>query len=121
MSIAGRINRAGTLHTWAVSADRNDLGDYDSGFTDHPVYAEVQQTSSVELRGGQMTVVTHYLGFFRPRLDGPGGAVAAGTLTPEDEVTVDGARYTLDGDPWLVRNPRTGIASHWETRLRKVT
>lgn len=38
-----------------------------------------------------------------------------------DQITVEGADYSFDGPPWLARNPRTGIASHIEGRLRRTT
>lgn len=121
MSIASKITRPATLHHWAAAADRNDLGDYDSGWSDAPIYCELQQQTTSELRDGRLVVVSTYQAFYRPDLTGPGGRPAADVLAPEDEVTVDGARYAMNGDPWPVRHPRTGRTSHWEAQMRKVT
>lgn len=38
-----------------------------------------------------------------------------------DAVVVDGETYELVGDPWRVRNPRTGIHSHIEATVRRTS
>lgn len=55
---------------------------------------------------------------------GPGSSVRAHAyLPPEVPVTgwdwleVDGGRYEVDGDPWVVRDPLTGRDSHVEAVL----
>jgi hypothetical protein len=41
-------------------------------------------------------------------------------LDTGDAVDVDGyGRFELVGDPWAVRNPRTGVASHVEATVRR--
>lgn len=42
-------------------------------------------------------------------------------LDGSDTVTVDGVPYEVVGPPWPARNPRTGVLSHIEARLRKVS
>jgi hypothetical protein len=42
----------------------------------------------------------------------------AGTeLRTSDTVEIDGATYQVTGDPWSVRNPRTGGVSHVEATV----
>lgn len=36
------------------------------------------------------------------------------------ELTETGERFELDGDAWMVRNPRTGLLSHVEGIVRRV-
>lgn len=45
---------------------------------------------------------------------------AAGeSIDTGDAVELDGEVYELTGDPWLVRNPRTGSNSHIEATARR--
>lgn len=107
--IADRITQAATLHRYTAAA-KNELGDKTGTFVDVPVFVEIQQQTATENRAGQNVAVSTWLAFFRPDV----------VLAAADQLTVDGKRYTFDGDPWLVRHPRLGRASHWVARMRKV-
>lgn len=105
------INKPATLHTWTKLPDKDEAGDVQHDFTDSAVLVELQQKSATELRDGMLIRVDSWTVFLRPDT----------TVTGLDELTVDGARYTFNGDPWLVRNPRTGAESHWQGRMEKVS
>jgi len=36
-----------------------------------------------------------------------------------DGIVAGGATYEVDGEPWPVRNPRTGVVSHIEATVRR--
>lgn len=40
-------------------------------------------------------------------------------IDTSDVVTVDGHVFEMVGDPWVVRNPRTGVDSHIEATVRR--
>lgn len=110
--IASRITREGNLHRWNKGT-RDEAGDYEPLFDPPvPVRVEVQQVAAFEQRDGRQVQVVVWQAYFPPDVTG---------LTGNDEVELDGlGRFAFDGDPWLVRNPRTGVASHWQARARKV-
>lgn len=72
---------------------------------------ELQQSTTAETRDGGLVVVTQW------NLYLPADAV----VTANDEVSVDGVAYTVDGQPWSVRDPLTGETSHVEAKLREVS
>ena len=43
------------------------------------------------------------------------------SIAATDALEVDGMTLEVDGPPWVVRNPRLGLDSHIEARLREVT
>lgn len=110
--IAARMTQPATLHQ-ASNGVKDAAGDVVATFTDapDPIYLDLQQQSGSEIRDGRIVSVTTWLAFVRPDA----------TLTSRDELTVNGGRFSIEGDPWLVRHPRTGLASHWLVRLRKVS
>ena len=113
MSVTNRVNRDATLHRWVEGGRDDASGDYkDPSFTSVPCKVDVQQNAAQELRDGRMVTVSTWTAFFRPDL----------ALTANDEITVPGlGRFAFDGEPWRVTSPRTGAASHWFARLRKVS
>lgn len=109
--ISARITRDCTLHRWTKLPDKDADGNEQHTFVDVPTKVELQQHSSDEMRDGRMVSVTVWAGYFRPDV----------AISAPDEVTIPGSgRFALEGDPWLVRHPRTGRSSHYLTRLRKV-
>jgi hypothetical protein len=107
-----RITQPCTIHHWTKLPTKNELGDEQWGWVDEAGFIELQQHSATELRRGQVVALSQWAGFFRPDV----------TLTNKDEVTVPGSgRFTFDGDPWLVRNPRTAKNSHWYARMRRTS
>lgn len=69
---------------------------------------ELQQTETGEALEGAAQHTTWLL-FLPPDAE----------LAGADAVVVDGDRYQLDGDPWIVHNPRLGRADHLEVKLRR--
>jgi hypothetical protein len=122
VSIAGKITGPGVLHRHTAGG-RNASGDYDAPtFTDEPVYVEAQQLARAEDRGGAVTTVGTWVALLRPDvadLTGDDEVTVGGRLV--DGETVGGTRYAFQGDPWHVRHPRTGRATHWEATLRVVS
>lgn len=108
--IADRITNTATHHRYTAST-KNEAGDVTYTFVDapEPLYVELQQQSATEMRDGRAVLVSTWIGYFRPDA----------VLDGHDEMTLDGKRYSFDGDPWLVRHPRTGQASHWFARMRR--
>lgn len=116
--IARLIKTPATLHRYPTDPPedlpRDAAGDVVVAFTDVATYAAIQQNIDVQRedrRDGRTIAVTELRCFMRP--DGPAPAY-------RDEVTVAGVRYTFEGDPFLITNPRTGRASHWESKVRRV-
>lgn len=79
----------------------------DSGTT---TVCELQQERGFE---ADETVVS----VTRWRLFLPPDAVLAG----RDYVVIDGDTYTMVSDPWVVRNPRTGVNHHVECVVRRAS
>lgn len=113
MSVTQRINRDAMLHRWVEGTRDDASGDYNAGqFVDVPCRVDVQQNAAQELRDGRVLTVSTWTAFFRPDLD----------LKAMDELTVPGlGRFGFEGEPWRVTKPRTGAATHWFARLRKVS
>lgn len=103
------INRPATLHRH-TAGPRDEMLDVTSTYVDEPIMVELQQADTSEQRDGRTVVVSGWLALFRPDE----------TLTALDQLSVDGARYAFDGEPWLVRHPRTGRSMHWSAKVRKV-
>lgn len=108
-----RITQPATLHSQQTGA-KDAAGDRTTTFVDHDVLVEIQQRDGSEFRDGQYVSVTRWYAFIRPDTTLP-------AFKPSDELTVDGRRYTFDGEPWQVRHPRTGQVSHWYARLRRTS
>lgn len=112
MSIAPRITNPATLHRRSAATSKDAAGDVGSTFVDVPTFVELQQYSANEMRNGMLVSVTIWAGYFRPDV----------VLSSLDEVTIQPyGRFTFEGDPWLVRHPRTGRKSHYLARLKRVS
>jgi hypothetical protein len=116
VSIVNRLNIRATVHYQSATPGRDPAtGDEQSSFDasrDWSTMCDLRQQTSRERRGGGLVVTVTWLLFMLP--DVP-------TLGAEDEIDVDGmGRWAIEGDPWLVKNPRTGQALHWLGTVRKV-
>jgi hypothetical protein len=118
VSIRSRLNTPATLHGWAEGGRNPDSGDYDEpGFDesrDRPVLVDLRAHGSTEDReGGSVSVVDAETIFLSPEIPDIGA---------NDQVTVTGhGRYSFEGTPRLVTNPRTTARLHWLGTVRKVT
>lgn len=113
--IANRITLPGILHRWQTTGSKDEAGDVTSSFADGvPITVELQQQpgelGATEKRDNQLTATSRWLAFLRPDV----------TVSHLDEFTIAGDRYSVDGEPWLVRHPRTARSLHWQVKLRKV-
>lgn len=117
MSIESRLNRRGTLHVYVEGGRDQSSGDYIAGTfpadRERRIRCDLRKQSSTERRtGGSVTVINQWVIFIDK---------AVPSVSALDEVTVAGeGRYKFQGDPWLVRNPRTTRATHWEGFVEKV-
>lgn len=57
------------------------------------------------------TAEADYMGLFLPEEE-------MGALPTANTLTVDGVTYEFVGPPFLRRNPRTQVDSHWEAKLK---
>jgi hypothetical protein len=76
---------------------------------DEQLPCELQQEQSYEAEGGVLEISLWRL--FLPATAPPAGW---------DAVRVDDVVYELEGDAWLVRNPRTTVDHHVEARVRRI-
>ena len=118
MSYLARLNLPCTLHLSAPTGSGDGMGDPATGDTDVAWTCDLQEDSASELRDGRMVLVSVWTLLLAPDPeDEDGNPVSVDGL---DAVTVAGTRYSIEGDPWQVRNPRTGIVHHIEAVCRKV-
>ena len=96
-------------HIERTGAD--DMGEPTTTVTTTDTVCELQQATTAEQRADGLVVVTGWAAFLPPDVD----------VSALDEIEADGLRFTVDGDPWTVRHPMTGAASHQQLRLRQVT
>jgi hypothetical protein len=94
---------------------------------EEPLPCELQQEQAYEAEGGAVQVTTWRL--FLPASAPPAGWDAVSVRVPDpeepeepdvEERALDGDVYLLEGDAWLVRNPRTGVEHHVEARVRRI-
>lgn len=119
------INRPCTIHRQEVTEETDDMGDpivadADAG---HRTVCDLQQNTADENRdGGAGSQTSTWSLFLLPEesLDGWDEiTVAPPDADPETWDGV-GTRMTLYGEPWPVRNPRTGVVSHIEATVHKI-
>lgn len=112
MSLSQLLSRTVTITTSSPSGSRDDYGNQVDETTTVETVGELQQIQQrrrSEDDTGNVSDTTWLL------VLPPGTEIAA-----DSTVTVDGLAYEVDGDPWPVRNPRTGEASHIEVSLERV-
>jgi len=100
-------------------APPDEYGDQQQTTTEIEALCELQQARSSEARGQGLVVVTQWnlYGFADPAT----GAYLEVNLTANDQITIDGTRYAVQGTPWRVRDPLLGITDHVEAVLQEVT
>jgi hypothetical protein len=108
-SPAHLFTRPATVTRRVAAATRDAHGTVEWTTSTVSMLVEVQQTGSAEANERGQVVVNSW------RLFAPADA----QLDAGDAVTVDGNRFEIDGTPWEVRSPRTGLTTHVEAALRR--
>ena len=105
------MTRPCIIESPVTSDDTDDMGDpLDSQPERVVTVCEVQQSSSREARDGGLIDVQVW-NIYLPA----GSRPRASSI-----VHVDGLRIALDGGPWPVRDPLSGVESHVEAKGRQV-
>jgi hypothetical protein len=108
--ISGLLTRPVTIQRRSAGGSTDDYGNPTSTTETVSTIGELQQRVRDEPGGQGEVSRTDWL-----------LVLPAGTpLDTSDTVTVDGRVFEVIGDPWPVRNPRTGQTSHVEATLRRV-
>lgn len=107
MSLSTLINRPCTILRRTASAAVDDYFNEIPTVTEVPAVVELQQIQRTEPDVEGEFSDTRWLAIFPPDT----------ALTTGDAIVVDGQTYELEGDPWDVRNPRLGAASHVEATV----
>lgn len=110
MQIAHLLTRACTVTNRTDSGAVDDYGNPVPAETEVDTTCELQQQRRSEPVGEGELSDTLWL------LVLPAGT----TIDTGDKVTVDGQEFEMVGDPWPVREPRTGQESHLEASVRRV-
>ncbi len=71
----------------------------------------LEQSATTEYVTGRETTITAWHAYL------PEGTV----IHPMDYITYLGQTFQVDGEPWLVFNPRTSAVSHVQVKLTEVT
>lgn len=105
------INRPCTITRRGESGEQDDYGNEEPSVAQVDTVCDIQQVRRTELDDAEVSDTTWLL--FLP----PDTAIDTG-----DQVTIDdtGETFEMAGDPWPVRNPRTGVESHVEATVRRV-
>jgi hypothetical protein len=109
MALADLLNLPVTL------VQRTDSGTLDDYGNDIPTEVEVETVCELQQRRrdepdghGEMSSADFLL------------VLPAGTdARTADIAVIDGQDYEFVGDPWIARNPRTGVVSHVECTVRR--
>jgi hypothetical protein len=109
--ISSLLNRPCTLLIRA-STGEDDYGNATVTETTLPAVCAFQRQAATGENESQNNLADSICDLFLPA----GSDVSSG-----DGVIVDGLEYEVDGDPWPVRNERTGEFSHVEVRCRRVS
>jgi hypothetical protein len=110
VSLAGLLTLDATLLRRSQDGAPDEYGDPTWTTVSESVACEVQQEGASEDHGDAVQTST-----YRAIL-----AADAADVRGWDALDLAGVVYELDGDAWTVRNPRTGVVSHVEARVRRV-
>lgn len=111
MTLAALLTLDATITHRTPAGTTDAFGDEETTETTTSTVCELQQRQRTEQTSGGELSDTQWL------LILPAGT----TIATGDTVTIDGADYEIHGEPWTVRNPRTGVDSHIEATVRRVT
>jgi hypothetical protein len=111
VTLAQLINRPCTIVHRLPGEDRDEYGNRIPKENSVDTVCELQQQPGASFRSESEDQVsdTRWVLFL------PAGTDVAAA----DTVTIDGDGYELLGDPWPVRNPRTGVPSHIEAPVKR--
>jgi hypothetical protein len=108
--ISRLISRPCTLILRRDGDATDEFGNPIAEETEVETVCELQQRRRDERIGAGETSDTFWALYLRPGED----------LRTSDAVEVDGEVYELVGEPWTVRNSRTGATSHVQATVRRV-
>jgi predicted membrane-bound mannosyltransferase len=109
--ISALLTRPVTITRRTATGPADDYGNATTVPTTVQTVGELQQRSRAEPGDQGETSDTGWL-----------LVLPAGTdLDTSDTVTIAGQSFEVTGDPWHARWPRTGLESHVEATLRRVT
>ena len=108
MSFARLMTQSLTVQAMGP-ATQNAYGDWVPGDLGPPVavFGYLEQLSTVEFTLNRDTTVTKWQAYL------PAGTA----VTPLSYINFNAQRFQVDGEPWLVWNPRRGATSHIECKL----
>lgn len=107
MALADLLSRTATItRRTADATDRDEYGDEIIDTATTTVSCELQQRQRGETADGTVAASGWFAVF-----------PADTTLDAGDAVEIDGTSFEVDGPPWVVKNARTGVASHIEATL----
>ena len=112
MSLARLMAQPLTVQAWGV-VGLDTYGGEIMGAVGAPVAVSgyLEQTSTVEFLVNRDTTVTTWKAYL------PAGT----TITPQSYINFNAQKFQVDGEPWLVYNPRTKAVDHIECKLTVVT
>lgn len=107
-------------HVDPDAADPDEYGNPGVVETETTTDCEIQQAVRNEdtVDSGQQS--EDWVLFLAPIGEDEGGYLIEVELEGSDRVEVNGISYEVIGPPWQVRNPRTGVVTHIEARVRRV-
>jgi hypothetical protein len=83
--------------------------------TGTPAFCELQQMQATEFVDsgtmGRRIPISEWRVYLDPAV----------LIDANDQVEVGGVRYTVDGEPWPVNQPRVGTVHHIEAMLRRIS
>lgn len=107
MTLSTLVTRPCTIVRRLESVNTDDYGNEIPDTEEASTSCELQQIARTEPEMEGELSDTRWLAIFPAGTD----------LQTNDAVIVDTLKYELEGDPWMVRNPRTGSDSHVEATL----
>lgn len=110
MSLNNLMRQPVTIHKFSGSLDEYGNTVPNAISTTVNALGYLEQVDSVETLDGRDTVVSSFQAWF------PTGT----SLDAFDRLTFGTQSFEVDGEPWQVFNPRTGVQSHIIAKLKVV-
>lgn len=108
-------------HVEADPSDPDEYGNPGETTTETTTACELQQVQRSENTIDSAAQSEDWVLFLDPIGEDEGGYLVEVELEGSDRVVVSGLAYEVIGPPWPARNPRTGVITHIEARVRQVS
>lgn len=110
MSLANMLNQALTIQK--IGAGTDEYGNTVPTALSAPVagFGYLEQVESVETLNNRDTVVTSFQAWLPTGTD----------INAFDRINFSSQSFEVDGEPWVVYNPRTNVESHILAKLKVV-